>query len=113
MGLKETDSYGGAGRGGDEDRSKLPRLSRGFRSTINIWVEDLRGGDGDDSSCLNVLKRFGRCVKDLVDEVPGFARSLAAGSIRHLIILMLLVLCAFSIGMRTMGWLRIVGSFKL
>jgi hypothetical protein len=42
MGLKETDNYS-TGRRGDDDDKKLPRLSRGFRSTLNNWVEDMRG----------------------------------------------------------------------
>ena len=42
MGLKETDNYSTGRRGADDDK-KLPRLSRGFRSTLNNWVEDMRG----------------------------------------------------------------------
>ena len=48
MGIKETDSYGGGGHG--EDKSKLPRLSRGFRAALNNWFEDLRGSDDDPAS---------------------------------------------------------------
>jgi hypothetical protein len=95
MGLKETDNYSTGRDGGD--RSKLPRLGRSIGSTLHNWVEDMRGGDGEESSWFNCMRRLGRSGKEMVDEVPGFARAVAAGSMKHLIILMLLVLCAFSI----------------
>ena len=101
MGLKETDNYATGRRVDDDDKSKLPRLSRSLRSTFNNWIEDLRGGDGDDASWFNCMKRVGKSAKELADEVPGFARALASGSMKHVIILMLLVLCAFSIGTAT------------
>jgi len=44
MGLKETDNYSTGRR--DGDNKNLPRLSRGFRSTLNNWIEDMRGYGG-------------------------------------------------------------------
>ena len=57
MGIKETDSYGGGGHG--EDKSKLPRLSRGFRAALNNWFEDLRGSDDDPVSASRCVYASG------------------------------------------------------
>jgi hypothetical protein len=45
----------------------------------------------------NTCKHWTRHTHTTHTQIPGFARALAAGSIKHLIVLSLLVLCAFSI----------------
>jgi len=63
-------------------------------------MEDMCGGedDGHPAGWLGCLGRVSRAMKDFIwNDIPGFARGLVTGSMKHMIILGLLVICGFSI----------------
>jgi hypothetical protein len=67
----------------------------------------------DDRSMASCCAQVGRSVKAFIEEVPGFARGVAAGSVRHLIIFVLGVMCAFSIGKETRDRVSALGRERI